>query len=64
MNPIDIGSIQSAVTLFSFVAFVGIVAWAWSGRRRGEFSEASRIPLEDDRHDAAGEAAGSAREQR
>ena len=54
MNPIDIGSIQSAVTLVSFVAFVGIVAWAWSGRRLGEFSEASRIPLEDDRHDAAG----------
>ena len=64
MNPIDIGSIQSALTLVSFVAFVGIVVWAWSGRRRGEFAEAARIPLEDDRQDAVGEPARSGKEQR
>lgn len=30
------------------VIFVGIVVWAWSGKRKGAFDEAARIPLEDD----------------
>jgi len=30
------------------VVFVAIVAWAWSGKRKRAFDEASRIPLEDD----------------
>ena len=30
------------------VIFVGIVVWAWSGKRKAAFDEAARIPLEDD----------------
>ncbi len=30
------------------VIFVGIVVWAWSGKRKVAFDEAARIPLEDD----------------
>jgi len=30
------------------ILFVGIVAWAWSARRRKDFEEAARLPLEDD----------------
>jgi cytochrome c oxidase cbb3-type subunit 4 len=30
------------------VIFVGIVIWAWSGKRKGDFDEAAHIPLDDD----------------
>lgn len=30
------------------VIFLGIVAWAWSGKRKAQFDEAARLPLEDD----------------
>ena len=30
------------------VIFIGIVVWAWSGKRKGGFDEAARIPLDDD----------------
>ncbi len=35
-------------TLVAFVFFVGIVLWAWSGKRKQEFDEMARMPLEDD----------------
>lgn len=34
------------------VIFVGIVVWAWSGKRKGAFDEAAHIPLEDDEMEA------------
>ena len=40
--------IREAVTLISLVAFLGIVAWAWSARRKPQFDAAARIPLEED----------------
>ncbi len=42
------GDLQSLLTLTAFVAFIGIVVWAWSSRRSGEFREAAAIPLRDD----------------
>lgn len=44
----DIGTIQSIWTIVVMVIFVGIIIWAWSGKRRKSFDEASRIPLDDD----------------
>ena len=29
------------------VIFIGIVVWAWSGRRKRDFDEAAHMPLED-----------------
>ena len=43
------GDMQSIITLIAFVIFIGIVGWAWSRRRREEFDEAARIPLDDDK---------------
>ncbi len=40
--------IDSVWTVVVFVLFVGIVAWAWSGRRKKDFEEAARLPLDDD----------------
>ena len=30
------------------VIFIGIVVWAWSGKRKRGFDEAARLPLDDD----------------
>ncbi|MCI4441214.1 cytochrome c oxidase cbb3-type subunit 4 [Tibeticola sediminis] len=44
----DINTVRSAVTVLSFVLFIGIVAWAWSGKRKQDFEEAARLPFQQD----------------
>lgn len=44
--------LASLSTVVMFVAFIAIVAWAWSRKRRRSFDEAARIPLEDDEAEA------------
>ncbi|WP_428414694.1 cbb3-type cytochrome oxidase subunit 3 [Methylibium sp.] len=46
----SLNELRAAVTLLSFLVFVGIVAWTMSRRRRESFDEAARLPF------AAGEA--------
>ena len=41
-------------TLLLVIVFIGIVVWAWSGRRKRRFEAAARLPLEDDRPEARG----------
>ena len=43
----DIHTIQSFVTLLWIVVFVGIVVWAYSRRRKKDFSEAANLPLNE-----------------
>jgi len=43
----DINDLRSLVTVSSFIAFVAIVWWAWSGRKKADFEAAARLPLED-----------------
>ena len=40
-----VAAIGSTTTVVSFVAFVGIVVWAWSGRRERPFDEAANAPF-------------------
>ena len=35
----------SATTVVSFIVFLGIVGWAWSGRRAASFESAAREPF-------------------
>ncbi len=35
-------------TIALLVTFLGIIAWAWSSRRKQDFDEAANLPLEDD----------------
>jgi cytochrome c oxidase cbb3-type subunit 4 len=49
----DIVVVRSLFTVLAFVSFVGIVWWAWSSRREAAFSEAARIPMDDDDRPAA-----------
>lgn len=40
--------IQGIVTAVLLVAFVGGVIWLWGVRRRKDFEDAARLPLDDD----------------
>jgi cytochrome c oxidase cbb3-type subunit 4 len=44
----DINDMRSVITVLAFVSFIGIVLWAWSGKRKAAFDEAARLPLDDD----------------
>lgn len=43
-----LNELRTIITVVAFVTFLGIVVWAWSGRRKTAFTQASRIPLDDD----------------
>ena len=53
----DAGFLHGLWTAILLAVFVAIVAWAWSGRRKKDFDEAARLPLEEDAADAADPAA-------
>lgn len=57
----DINILRAIVTVASFVAFVGIVLWAWSGANRERFAEAARLPFDDDAPAASSRRGGEAR---
>lgn|GEM_PF-785965 len=39
---------QSIWTIVVMITFLGIVVWAYSGKRKSAFDEAARLPFEDD----------------
>ncbi|MEY2661485.1 MAG: hypothetical protein RLZZ123_2657 [Pseudomonadota bacterium] len=44
----DINTLRIAVTLVSFLAFLGIIGWAMDRRKSQQFQEAAELPLKDD----------------
>lgn len=44
----DINFVRSVLTLVLLVVFIGIVAWAWNGRRKQAFDAAARLPFDDE----------------
>ncbi len=44
----DINDMRSIVTVLAFATFIGIVLWAYSGRRRAAFEEAASLPFTED----------------
>jgi len=44
----DANDLRSLWTLLSFVAFIGIVVWAYGSWPKRRFEEAARLPLDDD----------------
>ena len=44
----DVNTLRIAVTLVSFVTFVGIMVWAWSRRNAASFEEAAQLPFMQD----------------
>ena len=53
MNYSELSSIMTVVMM---AVFIGIVLWAWSGKRRDDFAAAARVPLDDDEPVAAASA--------
>lgn len=39
--------IQSFWTVIAFITFIGIVIWAWSGRRKKDFADAANLIFDD-----------------
>ncbi|MFY9328070.1 MAG: CcoQ/FixQ family Cbb3-type cytochrome c oxidase assembly chaperone [Georgfuchsia sp.] len=44
----DINDLRSLFTVLTFMSFLAIVFWAWSGHRKKDFDEAARMVLDDD----------------
>ena len=39
---------RSVITLVSFITFIGIILWAYSGRRSEDFKAAAWLPFADE----------------
>ena len=39
---------RNVVTVISFLTFIGIVLWAYSGRRSADFETAANLPFADE----------------
>lgn len=44
----DINDLRALFTVLMLICFIGIVAWAFSDRRKAVYEEAARLPLDDD----------------
>ena len=44
----DIGTLRGIGTAVIFIAFIGVVLWAYSSRRKDSFDEAANLPFADD----------------
>ncbi|MGD9255699.1 MAG: cbb3-type cytochrome c oxidase subunit 3 [Chromatiales bacterium] len=44
----DINDFRAWHTLVLFLAFIGIIVWAYSRGRKKSFDEAAHLPFEDD----------------
>jgi len=43
----DINDVRSLITVVSFIAFLGIVVWAYASKRKTGFDEAARSVLDE-----------------
>jgi cytochrome c oxidase cbb3-type subunit IV len=43
----DIGTVRGLVTLIAMLAFVGLVGWAYSKRRKADFDEMANLPFNE-----------------
>jgi cytochrome c oxidase cbb3-type subunit 4 len=49
----DIGTLRGIGTFVVFVAFIGVVLWAYSSKRKSSFEDAANLPFaDDDRNDS------------
>ena len=44
----DINTLRGLSTLFLLIAFIGVVFWAYSSKRKDEFEEAANLPFADE----------------
>ena len=44
----DINTLRSVATVASFIAFIGILVWAWSRTNKQSFDEAAQLPFDQE----------------
>lgn len=44
----DLSDLRTAVTALSFIAFLGVVLWAYNSKQKARFEEAANIPFVDE----------------
>jgi len=44
----DINDLRVVMTVLAFVAFIGIVAWAYGRERKDKFDDAARLPFDSE----------------
>jgi cytochrome c oxidase cbb3-type subunit 4 len=44
----DINTLRGLSTLFLLIVFIGLIFWAYSGKRKKAFDEAANLPFADD----------------
>ncbi len=44
----DIGTLRGLGTILIFVAFTGLVFWAYNSKRKSSFDEAANLPFADE----------------
>lgn len=49
----DLNDLRSATTVMAFLAFIGVVWWAYSKRNTTRFEEAANLPFSDEDADKA-----------
>lgn len=54
----DINDLRGISTAFLLVAFIGLIFWAYSKKRKKEFDEAANLPFADEGRDAGGNTGG------
>ncbi|MBS7326074.1 MAG: cbb3-type cytochrome c oxidase subunit 3 [Thiopseudomonas sp.] len=55
----DIGMLRGLGTAIVFIAFIGLVFWAYNGKRKGSFDEAANLPFADEASDSPNSAKDS-----
>jgi cytochrome c oxidase cbb3-type subunit 4 len=43
----DIGTFRGLITVFVMLAFIGLVFWAYSRRRKADFDEMAQLPFHE-----------------
>jgi cytochrome c oxidase cbb3-type subunit 4 len=43
----DIGTVRGLITLLLMLAFIGLVVWAYSKRRKADFDEMAQMPFRE-----------------
>lgn len=44
----DLSDLRTIVTALSFLAFIGVVIWAYSSKQKARFDEAEKLPFSSD----------------
>jgi cytochrome c oxidase cbb3-type subunit IV len=45
---VDLSDLRTILTTLSFIAFLGVVIWAYNSKQKARFDDAANLPFVDD----------------